>query len=70
MIAVVPSILGDTAGPCSPADCTGPTKGTPACKFDNDPGFESCVVAVKRSLVATVCICSAIGCFLMGWLGK
>jgi hypothetical protein len=70
IVAVNPAILGETGGPCSPADCTGPTKGTPACKFDGDPGYEQCLISVKRSLVATTCICAAIGCFMMAFLGK
>jgi adenine/guanine/hypoxanthine permease len=28
------------------------------------------VIAVKRSLVATTCICAAVGCFLMSFLGN
>ncbi|WIA31315.1 hypothetical protein OEZ86_002217 [Tetradesmus obliquus] len=70
IIAVNPAILADTGGTCSMEHCTGPTAGTPGCKFDDDPGFLACKRQVKQSLVAATCISSAIGCFLMAFLAN
>lgn len=70
IIAVNPAILADTGGTCTVDDCTGPTAGTPACKFDDDPGYLACKRAVKQSLVAATCISSAIGCFMMAFLAN
>lgn len=39
------AILADTGGPCSDKDCKKPG---PGCRFNNDPGFEACVVSHRR----------------------
>ena len=45
ILAVNSSILADSGGTCSDADCTGPKAGTPGCRF-TDPGFQLCVVGL------------------------
>ncbi len=34
ILAVNAQILTDSGGPCTPDDCSGPTRGDPGCKFD------------------------------------
>ncbi|KAL3161762.1 hypothetical protein ABBQ38_008857 [Trebouxia sp. C0009 RCD-2024] len=71
ILAVNAAIIGETGGPCTPEDCTGPLAGTSACKFanaagDTDPGFDACLDLTKRSLITATAASSLIGCFLMG----
>jgi hypothetical protein len=65
ILAVNSAILADTGGPCRDSDCTGPNKG-PGCRFTGDPGFEKCVVQVRRSLVTATAATAAMSSVLMG----
>ncbi|KAK9811846.1 hypothetical protein WJX72_011125 [[Myrmecia] bisecta] len=66
ILAVNASIISDTGGPCNSNDCTGPEKGEFDCRFHNNPGYEACVVQVKRSLVTATAAGSLVACVLMG----
>lgn len=66
ILAVNSAILTDSGGPCTDADCTGPLAGQPGCRFHRDSGFDACLAATRRSLVAATAATSAIGCLLMG----
>ncbi|KAI8469129.1 MAG: xanthine/uracil/vitamin C permease-like protein [Monoraphidium minutum] len=63
ILAVNSAILADTGGPCTQADCTNPS---PGCKFGGDPGYEACVVAVRKSLVTATAATAAMATLLMG----
>jgi xanthine/uracil/vitamin C permease (AzgA family) len=65
ILAVNSAILADTGGPCSDNDCTGPNKG-PGCRFLNDPGYDACLVATRKSLVTATAATAAMASFLMG----
>lgn len=65
ILAVNSGILSDTGGTCTDADCTGPKKGQPGCRFD-DVGFQACVQEVRRSLISATAATSLMACFLMG----
>ncbi|WIA36283.1 hypothetical protein OEZ86_007609 [Tetradesmus obliquus] len=65
ILAVNSGILSDTGGTCTDADCTGPKAGQPGCRF-TDPGFQSCVQEVRRSLISATAATSLMACFLMG----
>jgi AGZA family xanthine/uracil permease-like MFS transporter len=65
ILAVNSGILSDTGGTCSDADCTGPKAGQPGCRF-TDPGFQTCVQEVRRSLISATAATSLMACFLMG----
>lgn len=43
----------------------GPKAGQPGCRF-TDPGFQSCVQEVRRSLISATAATSLLACFLMG----
>ncbi len=49
ILAVNPSIVADTGGPCSIYDCAPPNTGKPFCMFGTgagfDPGYMACVVS-------------------------
>jgi len=55
ILAVNPSILADSGGPCVP-DADGPF----------GPGFFGCVEATKKELITSTALSSMVGCFLMG----
>eukprot|EP00775_Hariotina_reticulata_P005975 gene5975-6214_t len=65
ILAVNSGILSDTGGTCTDADCTGPKKGQPGCRF-TDPGFQTCVQEVRRSIITATAATSLMACFLMG----
>jgi hypothetical protein len=48
IVAVNSSILTDSGGPCTDADCTGPLAGRAGCRFHKDPGFEACLVRARK----------------------
>ncbi|KIZ05321.1 putative MFS transporter, AGZA family, xanthine/uracil permease [Monoraphidium neglectum] len=63
ILAVNSAILADTGGPCTINDCTNPK---PGCQFADDPGYEACVVATRKSLVTATAATAAMATFLMG----
>jgi AGZA family xanthine/uracil permease-like MFS transporter len=67
ILAVNAQILTDSGGPCTPDDCSGPTRGDPGCKFDpTNTGYLDCLDRTKRSLITATAAASCIGTFLMG----
>ncbi|KAL3684669.1 hypothetical protein R1sor_002691 [Riccia sorocarpa] len=86
ILAVNASILTDSGGPCSVADCLPicSTAGIPAsscpgplvqpgpeCKFAPvDEGYQNCLNVVKRDLIVATAASALIGCFIMGFLAN
>ncbi|KAL2652877.1 hypothetical protein R1flu_021005 [Riccia fluitans] len=86
ILAVNASILTDSGGPCSVADCLPvcSTKGISAascpgplvqpgleCKFPPvNDGYQSCLNVVKRDLIVATAASALIGCFIMGFLAN
>ncbi|KAJ3701696.1 hypothetical protein LUZ61_005401 [Rhynchospora tenuis] len=67
IISVNASILTDSGGPCTENDCTPAQKTTgPACKFDMNPGYQSCLERTKNDLTVATSLASMIACFAMG----
>ncbi|XP_030542228.1 adenine/guanine permease AZG2 [Rhodamnia argentea] len=68
IISVNATILSDSGGPCSAADCTVP--GAPGCTLKPDPGYESCLSRTKKDLVVATILSSMIGSLAMGLLAN
>lgn len=77
ILAVNASILTDSGGTCSVADCTGKfadgsslpagTVPGPACKFEPvDLGYAECLNRVKKDLIVATAAAALIGCLIMG----
>lgn len=65
ILAINASILSESGGPCSVADCTGPERGTDACKV-HDPGYQACLDKLRQNLITATAASSIVSCFIMG----
>ncbi|KAJ8476394.1 hypothetical protein OPV22_020121 [Ensete ventricosum] len=64
IISVNAAILTDSGGPCTVQDCTPPAG--PGCKFDANPGYQSCLSRTKNDLVIATAVAAMVGSFAMG----
>ncbi|XP_021290765.1 adenine/guanine permease AZG1-like [Herrania umbratica] len=64
ILAVNASILTDSGGPCTIADCNNPSE---SCKFPPmDPGYAACLERTRKDLIVATVASSLIGCLIMG----
>ncbi|CAI9113002.1 OLC1v1013521C1 [Oldenlandia corymbosa var. corymbosa] len=73
IISVNATILSESGGTCSAADCTVPanmTTAPPDCMLKANVGYERCLAKVKSDLVVTTALASMIGSFAMGLLAN
>ncbi|XVE80772.1 hypothetical protein DITRI_Ditri15bG0007200 [Diplodiscus trichospermus] len=64
ILAVNASILTDSGGTCSVADCNNPRD---SCKFPPiDPGYVACLERTRKDLIVATVASSLIGCLIMG----
>ncbi|KAJ0101277.1 hypothetical protein Patl1_06741 [Pistacia atlantica] len=64
ILAVNASILADSGGTCTVADCVPPDD---SCKFNPvNPGYSSCLDKVRKDLIVATVASSLIGCLIMG----
>ncbi|XWS35397.1 hypothetical protein CRYUN_Cryun21dG0122800 [Craigia yunnanensis] len=64
ILAVNASILTDSGGPCTIADCNNPSE---SCKFPPvDPGYTACLERTRKDLIVATVASSLIGCLIMG----
>ncbi|MBA0609131.1 hypothetical protein Godav_021244 [Gossypium davidsonii] len=73
IIAVNATILADSGGTCSRADCSVPANQTAAsldCMFKPNAGYENCVSKTKSDLVVATVLSAMIGSFAMGMLAN
>ncbi|XP_010037467.2 adenine/guanine permease AZG2 [Eucalyptus grandis] len=68
IISVNATIITDSGGTCSAADCTVP--GSPGCTLKPDLGYENCLGRTKRDLVVATILSGMIGSFAMGILAN
>ncbi|KAF8005861.1 hypothetical protein BT93_K0214 [Corymbia citriodora subsp. variegata] len=68
IISVNATIIADSGGMCSAADCTVP--GEPGCTLKPDAGYESCLGRTKKDLVVATIVSSMIGSIAMGMLAN
>ncbi|XP_030474803.1 adenine/guanine permease AZG2 [Syzygium oleosum] len=68
IISVNATILTDSGGRCSAADCTVP--GSPGCTLKPDPGYENCLSKTQKDLVVATILSSMIGSLAMGLLAN
>ncbi|XP_052182082.1 adenine/guanine permease AZG2 [Diospyros lotus] len=70
IITVNATILADSGGPCSAADCLPPpanqTTASPDCVLNSNPGYQNCLSKVKTDLIVATALSSMIGSFAMG----
>ncbi|KAL4278609.1 hypothetical protein GQ457_03G019000 [Hibiscus cannabinus] len=73
IIAVNATILTDSGGTCTVADCSIPTNQTaasPDCMFKPNIGYENCLSKTKSDLVVATVLSAMIGSFAMGVLAN
>ncbi|KAH7549767.1 hypothetical protein JRO89_XS13G0078700 [Xanthoceras sorbifolium] len=72
IITVNATILTDSGGTCSLADCSAPANqtATPDCIFKPNVGYESCLSKTKSDLIVATALSSMIGSFAMGILAN
>ncbi|MBA0707757.1 hypothetical protein Golax_019776 [Gossypium laxum] len=73
IIAVNATILADSGGTCSRADCSVPanqTAASPDCMFKPNAGYENCISKTKSDLVVATVLSAMIGSFAMGMLAN
>lgn len=64
ILAVNASILTDSGGPCTIADCDNPSE---SCRFPPvDPGYAACLERTRKDLIVATVASSLIGCLIMG----
>ncbi|XVF37429.1 hypothetical protein REPUB_Repub20aG0007100 [Reevesia pubescens] len=64
ILAVNASILTDSGGPCTIADCNNPSE---SCKFPPlDSGYAACLERTRKDLIVATVASSLIGCLIMG----
>ncbi|GMI76721.1 AZA-GUANINE RESISTANT2, ARABIDOPSIS THALIANA AZA-GUANINE RESISTANT2 [Hibiscus trionum] len=72
IITVNATIIADSGGTCSVADCTVPANQTasPDCMLKPNPGYEKCVSKTKNDLVVATVLSAMVGSFAMGVLAN
>ncbi|KAK0586947.1 hypothetical protein LWI29_014972 [Acer saccharum] len=76
IITVNATILSDSGGTCSIADCSGPAMNqtstpTPDCMFkQSNVGYQNCLAKTKSDLIVATALSSMIGSFAMGVLAN
>ncbi|GKV05406.1 hypothetical protein SLEP1_g17423 [Rubroshorea leprosula] len=72
IISVNATIIGDSGGTCSIADCSAPANQTaaPDCMFKPNEGYENCLSKTKSDLVVATVLSSMIGSIAMGVLAN
>ncbi|OMO99071.1 Xanthine/uracil/vitamin C permease [Corchorus capsularis] len=73
IITVNATIIADSGGTCSMADCSVPANQTaspPDCMLKPNAGYENCVSKTKSDLVVATVLSGMIGCFGMGILAN
>ncbi|CAN1134200.1 Adenine/guanine permease AZG1 [Linum perenne] len=69
ILAVNASILADSGGTCTIADCIPPgADHDHSCKFSHvvNPGYLDCVEQTRKDLIVATIVSSLVGCFIMG----
>ncbi|CAN0846791.1 Adenine/guanine permease AZG1 [Linum grandiflorum] len=69
ILAVNASILADSGGTCTIADCIPPgADHDNSCKFSHvvNPGYLDCVEQTRKDLIVATIVSSLVGCFIMG----
>lgn len=73
IITVNATIIADSGGACSVADCSVPTNQTvasPDCMLKPNEGYENCLSKTKSDLVVATILSAMIGSFAMGVLAN
>ncbi|KAJ4712502.1 Adenine/guanine permease [Melia azedarach] len=74
IVTVNATILADSGGTCSIADCSVPVNQTaspsPDCMFKPNVGYEKCLSKTKNDLIVATVLSSMIGSFAMGILAN
>ncbi|KAK9278084.1 hypothetical protein L1049_027642 [Liquidambar formosana] len=72
IITVNATILTDSGGTCSVADCTAPANQTasPDCMLKPNVGYENCLAKMRGDLITATAVSSMIGSFAMGVLAN
>lgn len=74
IITVNATIISDSGGTCSVADCTPPAganrTATPDCMFKPNAGYESCLSKTKSDLIVATVLSAMIGSIAMGILAN
>ncbi|EOY22370.1 hypothetical protein QUC31_007694 [Theobroma cacao] len=72
IITVNATIIADSGGTCSAADCSAPVNQTasPDCMFKPNAGYENCLSKTKSDLVVATVLSAMIGSFAMGILAN
>ncbi|GAV63626.1 Xan_ur_permease domain-containing protein [Cephalotus follicularis] len=72
IITVNATILTDSGGTCSVADCTAPANQTASsdCMFKPNDGYQNCLAKTKSDLIVATVLSSMIGSFAMGILAN
>ncbi|KAJ0104832.1 hypothetical protein Patl1_18227 [Pistacia atlantica] len=72
IITVNATILADSGGTCSVADCSAPVNqtATPDCMFKPNAGYQNCLTKTKNDLIVATVLSSMIGSIAMGMLAN
>jgi|UniRef100_A0A2N9F7V1 AGZA family xanthine/uracil permease-like MFS transporter len=72
IITVNATILSDSGGTCTIADCTAPLNQTasPDCMFKPNSGYDNCVSKIKGDLIVATILSAMIGSIAMGILAN
>lgn len=72
IITVNATILADSGGTCSVADCSAPVNrtATPDCMFKPNAGYQNCLTKTKNDLIVATVLSSMIGSIAMGILAN
>ncbi|XP_068666860.1 adenine/guanine permease AZG2 [Aristolochia californica] len=68
IISVNATILAESGGTCSIADCSPPAG--PGCNLQPNLGYQKCLSGIKNDLIVATVLSSMIGCFAMGTLAN
>ncbi|XP_051115874.1 adenine/guanine permease AZG2-like [Andrographis paniculata] len=68
IVSVNATILADSGGTCSVADCTGSVD--PECIVKENVGYQSCLARIKSDLIVATALSSMIGSVAMGLLAN